>query len=196
MLYFNGDPVLIDVGVGTYTRETFGKGRYSIWTMQSNYHNLPLINGISQHQGGQYKANNSTFAHSKNEVSFSTDISGAYTEEANVKEWIRTYKLERGKRFTINDFFKLSGSTGETKINFMSGIPCQILKDGVLEFQGKDFLLHMNYNPSKLAAAIELIKIDDPRLRRTLGDEISRVVFTQKGDDLSDNFIFEVVEDK
>ena len=45
MLYYDGKPVFIDVGVGTYTRKTFSPERYSIWTMQSNYHNVPLING-------------------------------------------------------------------------------------------------------------------------------------------------------
>ncbi len=40
-LYKNGRPLLIDVGVGTYTRDTFGPRRYTIWTMQSGWHNLP-----------------------------------------------------------------------------------------------------------------------------------------------------------
>ena len=39
-------PVIIDAGVGTYTRQTFSSERYTIWTMQSNYHNLPMINGF------------------------------------------------------------------------------------------------------------------------------------------------------
>ena len=45
-LYQNTTPVFIDAGVGTYTRQTFSSERYSIWTMQSNYHNLPMINGV------------------------------------------------------------------------------------------------------------------------------------------------------
>ena len=39
----DGDPVLVDVGVGEYDRATFGPDRYSIWTMRSAYHNLPQI---------------------------------------------------------------------------------------------------------------------------------------------------------
>ena len=50
-LYLNTMPVFIDAGVGTYTRRTFSSERYSIWTMQSNYHNLPLINGVAQRFG-------------------------------------------------------------------------------------------------------------------------------------------------
>ena len=55
-LYYNAVPVIIDAGVGTYTRQTFGKERYTIWTMQSNYHNLPMINGVPQKFGSEYKA--------------------------------------------------------------------------------------------------------------------------------------------
>ncbi len=40
-LYKNGTPLLIDVGVETYTRDTFSPRRYTIWTMQSSWHNLP-----------------------------------------------------------------------------------------------------------------------------------------------------------
>ena len=40
-LYKNSRPLLIDVGVETYTRDTFSPRRYTIWTMQSSWHNLP-----------------------------------------------------------------------------------------------------------------------------------------------------------
>ena len=59
-LYCFGYPVFIDIGVGTYTRQTFGKERYSIWTMQSQYHNLPLINGQGQKDGRKYRASGTT----------------------------------------------------------------------------------------------------------------------------------------
>ena len=42
-LYRDGKPLIIDLGVGTYTRKTFSKDRYDIWTMQSRYHNLPTF---------------------------------------------------------------------------------------------------------------------------------------------------------
>ena len=40
-LYKNGQPLLIDVGVETYSKKTFSPQRYEIWTMQSSWHNLP-----------------------------------------------------------------------------------------------------------------------------------------------------------
>jgi hypothetical protein len=52
VIYTNGQPVIIDAGVETYTRKTFSPQRYEIWTMQSAYHSLPLINGIQQARMG------------------------------------------------------------------------------------------------------------------------------------------------
>lgn len=42
-LYKENQPLLIDVGVETYSRKTFSPERYSIWTMQSAWHNLPTF---------------------------------------------------------------------------------------------------------------------------------------------------------
>ncbi len=42
-LYKNGEPFIIDLGVGTYTRKTFSKERYELWTMQSQFHNVPTF---------------------------------------------------------------------------------------------------------------------------------------------------------
>src|SRR6185437_533365 len=54
ILYSDGDPIVIDVGVGAYTAKTFSSDRYSIWTMQSAYHNLPTVGGVMQHAGDTY----------------------------------------------------------------------------------------------------------------------------------------------
>ena len=53
IIYYDGKPVIIDVGVETYTKKTFSSQRYEIWTMQSQYHNLPTIN--EAHAGARKK---------------------------------------------------------------------------------------------------------------------------------------------
>jgi hypothetical protein len=193
MLYYNGDPVLIDVGVGTYTKKTFSPQRYEIWTMQSNYHNLPVINGYGQSPGGKFKARNSTYLPGKNSVSFSADIALAYPPEAEVSRWIRSYTLERGKKFVIKDDFQLTANKGNNKFHFMTGVPCQIIKPGIIQFNGANFTLQMKYNPVQLTADIEKINIEDKRLQRALGDYLSRLVFHLNGNHLSDRVSFEVM---
>ncbi len=60
ILYRGTTPVIIDAGVGVYTKDTFSEKRYTIWTMQSSYHNLPEINGMMQLPGREYKADSFT----------------------------------------------------------------------------------------------------------------------------------------
>src|SRR5690606_33478995 len=45
MVYADGNPVIIDVGSGTYTARTFSRDRYKLWFNTSAYHNVPAING-------------------------------------------------------------------------------------------------------------------------------------------------------
>jgi hypothetical protein len=58
IVYKNGKPVLIDAGVGEYTKQTFSPDRYKIWSMQSLYHNLPSFDGVGQVNGSQYASKN------------------------------------------------------------------------------------------------------------------------------------------
>jgi len=193
ILFYNGNPVMIDVGVGTYTRETFGKGRYNIWTMQSNYHNLPVVNGVGQQNGSNFKAVNSKFNASPGKVSFSTDISKAYPAEAKVESWVRSYTLERGKRFLINDNYRLTGNKGGSTINFMTTLLCSILKPGIAQLEGDGFVLHLKYNPELMKASIENIEVTDSKLQAGIGDKVSRMVFEMNGSKLDGNTGFEVI---
>lgn len=95
--------------------------------MQSNYHNLPMINGVPQKYGRQYKA--TEVKATKN--SFSANIATAYPDEAGVKKWIRSYTMKSGA-LVISDRFELNEIKKENVINFLSwgGI---IIKDGVIE---------------------------------------------------------------
>lgn len=126
-LWVNNMPVIIDAGVGTYTRQTFSSERYTIWTMQSNYHNLPMINGVPQKYGRQYKA--TEVKATKN--SFSANIATAYPDEAGVKKWIRSYTM-KSDALMISDRFELNEIKKENVINFLSWGDI-IIKDGVIE---------------------------------------------------------------
>ncbi|MCX6624562.1 MAG: heparinase II/III family protein, partial [Acidobacteria bacterium] len=48
IVYADGKPVIIDIGVETYSAKTFSAQRYDIWTMQSAWHNLPTVDGVMQ----------------------------------------------------------------------------------------------------------------------------------------------------
>jgi hypothetical protein len=94
VVYKNGLPVLIDAGVGEYTKQTFSPDRYKIWSMQSLYHNLPSFDGVGQHNGAQYKSKNEVY--SKEERSLTLDITDAYPEECGLLSYSRSGSLKNG----------------------------------------------------------------------------------------------------
>src|SRR5262249_35054565 len=56
IVYVAGEPVIIDVGSGTYTARTFSKDRYRLWFNTSPFHNLPAFNGQDQQAGLEFSA--------------------------------------------------------------------------------------------------------------------------------------------
>lgn len=171
-LWMQNMPVIIDVGVGTYTRQTFSNERYSIWTMQSNYHNLPMINGVPQKYGRNYKATRVKFDKKAN--SFSAEIATAYPQEAKVENWTRSYTLKEGT-LHITDNFRLKEAVANNTVHFMTWGKVDISTPGkiTIEVNGRKALLQ--YNPSEMEAAIETIPLTDPRLSQVWGDSIYRI---------------------
>ncbi|WP_339924980.1 heparinase II/III family protein [uncultured Cyclobacterium sp.] len=192
MLYYDGKPVLIDVGVGTYTRQTFSPERYSIWTMQSNYHNLPLINGVAQKAGENFKATGSSYRLKNNEVHFQTAISAAYPKEAAVKSWERSFTFRRENGLIIKDHFELDKNDNTTTFHFMSALPVALKSSGLLEIRGETFSVFTRFDHRKLDATVETITMEDPKLISNHGEELYRIVFKWKEDKLKGDIEFSI----
>ena len=177
VMYFDGKPCLIDLGREEYNAKTFSSRRYEIWTMQSKFHNLPVINGVDQKDGSKFKAKNSKFTANAKSANFSTDIAGAYLPEAQVKSWIRSYTLNRGKNFKISDKFELSSlSKAPTSSNLITYCKVTETKPGLLLFEGDGFALTMTYNTKVVKPKIEYIEIKDKSLMRYWPKGVTRVV--------------------
>jgi hypothetical protein len=176
VMYYDGKPCLIDLGREEYNAKTFSPRRYEIWTMQSGYHNLPVINGTAQKDGNIFKAINSVFSASSKTATFSTDIAGAYPDEAGVKTWIRTYTLNRGRSFIISDRFELDErKQSVTSSNLITYCKVEQVKPGVLKFTGNGFSLVMNYNVKVVKPVIEFIEVTDKALKQYWPEGVTRV---------------------
>jgi hypothetical protein len=176
VMYYDGKPCLIDLGREEYNAKTFSSRRYEIWTMQSGFHNLPAINGVDQKEGKNFKAKNSSFSADSKKVTLSTDISGAYPDEAMVKSWVRSYTLNRGKSFVISDRFELNAiKQAVTSSNLITYCKVEQVKPGVLKFTGDGFTLNMNYNVKVVKPEIEFIEVTDKALRRYWPQGVTRV---------------------
>ncbi|WP_020527734.1 heparinase II/III domain-containing protein [Flexithrix dorotheae] len=185
VMYYNGKPCLIDLGREKYVAKTFSPQRYEIWTMQSQFHNTPRINGQDQSPGAEFKAVNSTFKSDSKKVIFATNIAGAYSELADVKKWERTYLLKRGKSFTIQDDFELvKKSQDETTLNLITYCKVSKTSQGNLQLEGEDFKLALKYNPNILLPKIEFIEVTDESLKKYWPDGVTRIVFTIQNQEL------------
>ena len=177
VMYFDGKPCLIDVGREEYNAKTFSSRRYEIWTMQSKFHNLPVINGMDQKDGAKFMARDSKFTANAKSATFSTDIAGAYLPDAKVKSWVRSYTLTRGKSFKISDKFELSGlAKAPTSSNLITYCKVSEMKPGLLKFEGDGFTLHMTYNSKIVKPKIEFIEIKDKSLVKYWPNGVTRVV--------------------
>jgi hypothetical protein len=178
IVYYNGKPCIIDIGREKYTAKTFSSNRYDIWTMQSQYHNLPKINGIDQRNGREYNASSVSCDFNKNQATFSADIASAYPKEAGVKKWVRTYELHRGKRFTIKDQYELAEITDTTSINFILYCDVREVKPGIIQLSGDNYKMEMKYNPNILLPKVEFYNVTDSSLQRFWPNGVTRIVFT------------------
>ena len=175
ILYYDNLPVMIDVGVGTYTRQTFSSERYSIWTMQSGFHSVPAINGVDQKDGGKYRAADCK----STPTSFSADIAGAYPEDAKVQKWVRSYKLE-GKAVKVTDVFSLKEAVKPNVVHFMTWGSVDASVPGIITVDVKDRKMELKYDSRTFDATVETIAITDRNISRVWGSEIYRIVLTAK----------------
>jgi hypothetical protein len=197
VVYYDGQPVLIDVGRGTYTRKTFSSHRYDIWSNCSDYHNLPTINGVTQPPGAKFRASDVAYKSEKGSSQLSLDIAHSYPDSAGVNSWRRTVRLNRGKNVEITDIISLKKAQNITE-HLMTCYPAEIGKPGELvvhykptEGSSRDFIIR--YNPAQMQPAIEKIALtamEDKGILEKWGDNIYRINFNVTAPKTNDKLAF------
>ena len=138
VVYVDGRPILIDIGVETYSRKTFSSQRYEIWTMQSAWHNLPTIDGVMQSPGRQFAARDVRYEADDDHAQLKLDIAGTYPKQANLKSWVRTIRLNRGKDIAITEEYALEKPAKEITLSLVTPCKVSVQKDGRLLLETVD----------------------------------------------------------
>jgi hypothetical protein len=176
IVYSDGEPVLIDPGVGVYTRETFSGRRYEIWTMQSAYHNLPTVNGVQQGVGERYRATQVRYRVDNEAAELGLDLARAYPKESGIESWRRSCRLDRSAgEVVVTDDFVLARAAKELAVSLMT--PCRPRSPGrgALVLKTETHTLRLMFDEA-LEASIEPMRLDDARLRGVWGERIYRVL--------------------
>ena len=193
ILYKGSVPVFVDAGVGTYTKSTFDRNRYTIWSMQSGWHNLPVINGKFQKNGAKYKASDIVTSGKGKTRVFKLNIAGAYQADACCNTWTREYKLT-DKLLTITDEYELESRNAADVVNFLVQGKVTALKDNEVAIENGGVSFKLVY-PAGMTLSVEEKPLDDPKLTNVWGTSLRRLSFT--GSDaapLKGKYIFRISE--
>ena len=177
ILYKDGLPVFVDIGVESYTAKTFSNDRYSIWTMQSDYHNLPTLDGQMQHAGKAYQAKDIDYTLHTDAPFIHMNLIDAYPTLSSIIAYERKIILYKDKRkdkkIEIKDFIKSKSTSNH--FDFISNLITYdqpIIKGHHISLGN---LVHIQLDGDIKAIDIEPLPISDSRLKKAWNKELYRL---------------------
>ena len=172
MVYADGEPLLIDAGVDTYTAKTFSSRRYEIWTMQSAYHNLPTVGGVMQSAGRGFEATRVSYGSGEDGAEMTLNLAKAYPKEAGIQEWMRTLRLDRRRNeVVVRDQYSLTKAPSEITLTLMS-VREPKPSAGVIDYG----IARVHFDPQVFTPKVEEIKLEEGRLRGVWGARLWRTL--------------------
>ncbi len=168
VLYSDGKPVIIDIGVGTYTKFTFNEMRYKMhFNFRSDGHNLPIICGLTQGVGRDFEA--SSFDFDEGTSTIRIGLEKAYEDKEGVIEsYVRSAKMS-GDYAEITDEISL---TVDGDVQFLYYTPSKPKAvDGAVELC-ENTVLTLSENDG---VEIEEIEFDDAALIKDWGESIFKI---------------------
>ena len=120
------------------------------------------------------------------------DISGAYSKDAAVEKWQRTYQLENSGGLTITDAFKLGEVKQVNQVNFMTWSKPDISQPGKIFIKKEGKMITMGYDKTIFNATIEVIPLTDSRLSKVWGNEVYRLSLAAKKTSLTGKYVFTI----
>jgi hypothetical protein len=178
--------VIIDAGRGNYTARTFSAQRYELWFTQSNYHNLPIINGVGQKAGRKYQATEASSTINDKEAALTMNIAQAYPAEAGVTSWKRIVTLNRAKnQVEILDDYTMQQKPSSLQEVFMTIADVDISTPGQVKLTTPDkqsFVL--KYDAKKWSASSDFPSTEGMEYRsfktKWDGHQVQRILLTNK----------------
>ena len=173
----DGVPVIVDAGRPTYTAATFGPDRYSIWTMQSSWHNVPEIDGTAQGAGVEFAARDVHYESAEDAASLSLDIARAYPLP-HLTSWRRNVALDRtNSRVSIEDSWSYSApATGVNSIVHLLIAGDVHLSENTAHVTPLDGARPIVIGwTAGAAASITERELDDPMLSEVWGERLTRL---------------------
>ncbi len=169
ILYKGSKPLLIDIGVETYTEKTFSPERYSLKPMRSSYHNLVNFPPYEEMAGAEYMARDAVMEESY----LSLDLSHCYARESGIS-YVRKAYFDREKEEIAVE--EIISSDIPPVLSLMSQEEPRI-EAGVLNYPS----FTVSFQKGFSGASVEVIKVDDQRLRKAWPERLFRTLVSLDG---------------
>ncbi|BDZ40435.1 heparinase II/III family protein [Microbacterium suwonense] len=162
----DGIPLLPDLGRATYRAETFSDRRYELWNMRSDWHSTPLPRGAAQLPGAQWRAGAAVI-----DDGWRLDLTESYPGR---ERWIRTVRVTDAG-ISVRDESEVLADPATRIVVVCAGAP-ERAGDGV-RVPGRAGARDLLLNFEAADVQFETVEVDDPYLRRSWGERVTRMLF-------------------
>jgi hypothetical protein len=180
IVFHDGRPVFVDPGVEAYTAKTFSKDRYAIWTMQSGWHNLPLVDGRMQRgRDARDRASRVRVDDGPRATGMTMDLATAYGPEAGIQTWERRIALDRDAgTVNLRETFALD-RPAPVALVFVTPRRPDTAQAGVVALPADQAsggrTVYLKFDARALRADVERLPLDDAGLKHEWGDALYRI---------------------
>ncbi len=175
IVMLDGQPGIIDIGVETYTRQTFSDRRYELWCIRASGHNVPLVNGIEQAAGREHRATDVRLCDDGQLAEFTMNLAAAYPAAAQLTALRRAIRFDRAAAtITVSDQLDAEAPVA-LAIPLHAVQPVVEIAPGCLAIATAPRRLLLEFDPQQVQAEITPVEITDARLRSAWGDRLYRI---------------------
>jgi hypothetical protein len=180
ILVLDGQPAIIDVGRGEYTRDTFSSRRYELWFTRGLSHNAPVVNGVEQAPGLKFRATQVQFEDKESGCRLAMNLEQAYPPESGLASLRREFEFQRSGApgLVVRDRIEMKGDAkgpGMIQVNLYTPQPVKQLAPGRLSIACKPRALLLDFDANKMKTKIEPVDLTDPDLRENWGERLYRI---------------------
>ncbi|WP_176086516.1 heparinase II/III family protein [Martelella sp. HB161492] len=169
----DGEPLLIDLGQGAYSRATFTETRYDMWHISSRGHNVPAVNGMLQFAGVGAEARDVVYRHDGAMSLLSLDASPAYFREPRDNRFFRQISFDhQAATIDIRDEITLGEALTDFQLPLnVSDRDILVNADGSVRIAGREGGLLIRPDNLKVTG-VDPVEITDPRHLEVWGPRV------------------------
>ena len=193
IVHLDGQPAIIDLGIGHYSKQNFSQHRYDLWYVSGGGHNAPVINGHEQIAGtgwGYVPPSDETNSkphtthvsctNDDNNSILHMDLAHCYSAQAQLTHLRRSVHLERGEHTHISVFDHMQNKSEaiSATITLLSPQIVEMVDQNLVAIKCDQRWLQLRFNHLVWQCHLEAIELHDTNLIAAWGTHITAIRLT------------------